>query len=195
MLPHEDLRQSTMSRNQNRTDVKVMTELYELVGLFPDVITEGFSALKSSQSVSANLQIETFGISDPFFSSSSFNATQGEYTVPTSGIYQMQATLNYNTAAAITATLGADINPALEIRRTSTPAATLAAGQFPIVNLNLDLGLVQLTIRAVLGSGSTTAYGLMNLDMGDVLQLYYNADGMTVPLTLINIGWSIYRIA
>lgn len=172
-----------------------MNELYEIVGLFPNVTTEGFSAVKSSLAVSTNSQITAFNASDPFFSSSNFNATTGYYTVPTAGIYQMQANLNYNTNAAISATLSADINPALEIRRTSTPAATLAAGQFPIVNLNLDLGLVQLTIRAVLGGGSATATGLMNLDAGDVLQLYYNADGMTVALTLINVQWLIYRVA
>ena len=172
-----------------------MTELYEIIGLFPNATSEGFSASKSSLAVSANAQITGFTISNPSFGSSSFNATTGNYTVPETGIYQMQAIVNYNTNAAITATLSADVNPTIDIRRTSAPAATLTTAQLPIVNLNLNLGLVTLTIRAVLGGGSIAVSGLMNLSKGDILGLYYNADGMTVALTLIDMKWLIYRIS
>jgi len=71
----------------------------------------------------------------------------------------------------------------------------LIIGQLPIVNLNLNLGLVTLTIRAVLGGGSINLSGLINLNDGDILGLYYNADGMTVALTLIDMEWFIYRIS
>ncbi|MDF2654123.1 MAG: hypothetical protein K0R19_597 [Bacillota bacterium] len=184
-----------MSGNRIETDVNFMTELYEIIGLFPNATSEGFSASKSSLAVSANAQITGFSVSNPYFSSSSFNSATGNYTVPETGIYQIQAIINYNTNAAITATLGADVNPTIEIRRTSAPAATLIIGQLPIVNLNLNLGLVTLTIRAVLGGGSINLSGLINLNDGDILGLYYNADGMTVALTLIDMEWFIYRIS
>lgn len=172
-----------------------MIELYDLAGLFPGVTAEGFSAYKSSLSVSANAQITTWSVTSPNFSSTNFNSTTGNYTAPVSGLYVMQANVNYSTNAAITTTLDADITPSFDIRRTSVPTGNLTTSLLPIVNLNLDLTLVTLTIRAVLGSAAVTVSGLFNLTAGDVVGLFYNADGMTIGLTLSDIEWFIFRIS
>ena len=177
------------------TDVNNMIDLYELAGLLLPVTTEGFSAyIPGSISVSDSTQIGNWSVDSPYFSSSNFQTDTGDYLVPVSGVYAVQATVNFSTNA-ITTTLGPDINPSFDIRRTSSTPGNLTSGLLPIVNLDLNLALGSLVIRAVLGNGSVSVSGLVSLSAGDYVGLFYNAGGMTVNLNLSNIVWSIYCIS
>ncbi|MPN29790.1 hypothetical protein SDC9_177243 [bioreactor metagenome] len=60
----------------------------------------------------------------------------------------------------------------------------------------MNIALV-LTLRAILGSGTVTLAGEVRLNAGDVIGLFYVADGLTVPLDLgggSGIVWSVYRL-
>lgn len=161
----------------------------------PTVTTEGFSAFLSTLSVSASSQLTGWSVAAPFFGSASFNAAAGNYTVPTTGRYIIQATINYSTTAAISLSLGAGVNPAFVVQRTSPSTTALVSGLFPILNVSVTL----LTLRSILGSGTVTLAGEVQLNAGDVVGLYYVANGLTISLTLGGssggIIWSINQIA
>ena len=127
--------------------------------------------------------------------SPAFNPTTGIFTVPTTGRYSFEATINYSTAAAISVTLGAGINPSFAIRQNAT--TNLISGLFPVLNVNVALVL---TLRAVLGNGTITLAGEVDLNAGDTIDLFYEANGLTISLTLggANSGgivWSCHRIS
>ncbi|MGA3603226.1 hypothetical protein [Lysinibacillus agricola] len=118
----------------------------------------------------------------------------GIFTVPTTGRYAFEATINYSTTAAISVGLGASINPSFAIRQNT--ATNLISGLFPVLNVAVTL----LTLRAILGNGTVTLAGEVNLNAGDTIDLFYNANGLTVGLTLggANSGgivWSCHRIS
>jgi len=171
--------------------VTVMTQLYELVGFVPNVEQEGLSGLLPSFSASADAQLIGWAASSPYFSSANLNAGTGNYTVPVSGVYSVEATVNYTTDLVIDGPIGSDINPAFVVRRTSPTLVDLLSGYLPLINVNISL----LTLRAVLGGGTITLSGTVQLAEGDVIGLYYNADGMTIALTFSNVVWSVYRIS
>lgn len=63
----------------------------------------------------------------------------------------------------------------------------------------LNLNLILLTVRAVLGNGLVTLAGEVELTAGDVIGLFYNADGLAISLNLGGpdtggIVWSVHRI-
>jgi hypothetical protein len=168
-----------------------MIELFKITGLCPNILTEGFSAFLSSVSTSSSTYLSSWTVSSPHFSSTNFNASTGLYTVPVTGIYFIEAEANYITNAAITISLDAGVNPAFVIRRTSPTTDDLISSYLPLINVNI----VALSLRAVLGGAAVGLTGGLSLTAGDVLRFYYNADGMTVSLTLQNIFWSVYRLA
>src|SRR5690606_16011023 len=133
----------------------------------------------------------------PYFTSGEFDITTGTFTVPETGRYAFMATINYSTTAAISVTLGAGITPSFVIRRTTPlPATDLISGLFPILNVDLPLGV--LSLRAILGSGTVTLAGEVELTVGDTIGLFYEADGLTIGLDLggaaTPIVWSAQRI-
>jgi hypothetical protein len=144
--------------------------------------------------LSASAQITGWTVTSPYFDSGNFNEAGGIYTVPTAGRYSIQATINYATTAAIGVSLGPGINPAFVIRRTTPTTTDLITGLFPILNTSLAL----LTLRAVLGSGTVTIAGDVELNTGDTIVLFYNASGLTIPIDIgggsQGIIWSIHRI-
>ncbi|SHH59803.1 hypothetical protein SAMN02745823_00422 [Sporobacter termitidis DSM 10068] len=157
---------------------------------------EGFSAFISSVSTSASTQLTGWTVTPPYFDSAGFNEAAGNYTVPTTGIYSVQATINYSTNSAISISLGSGVNPAFVVRRTSPTLTNLIGGLFPL----LDVSVALLTLRTILSNGTVTLAGEISLTAGDVVGLFYNADGLTVPLTLggseaAGIVWSMNRIA
>ncbi|PEF60326.1 protoporphyrinogen oxidase, partial [Bacillus cereus] len=161
------------------------------------VVAEGFSAFLLSAPVSSSTQLGGWSVSDPYYSDPSFNAVSGNFTVPTTGKYTFNATINYSTNAAITVALGATVDPAFIIRRTSPTNTDLLNGLFPILNTNIAL---LLTVRTILGDGTVTLTGDVHLNAGDVIGLFYEADGLTVPLNLggnndNGIVWSCHRIS
>ena len=158
-------------------------------------MSEGFSAfIPSLSSISASTQLTGWTVASPYFSSASFNASSGVYTVPATGRYSVQATINYSTTAAITVSLGASINPTFIVQRINT-STNLIAGLFPIMNFNVTI----LTLRAILGSGTVTLAGEVTLNIGDTIGLFYNAGGLTISLNLggstaPGIVWSMTRL-
>lgn len=160
------------------------------------VASEGFSATTSALNVSAGRQLTGWSTAAPYFNSGNFNATTGNYTVPETGVYSIQATINYTTAAAISVVLGAGINPSFVVRRSSPTVTALITGLFPVLNVSIAL---LLTLRTILGNGTVTLAGEVQLNAGDVVGLYYVDNGLTVNLNLGGAGsgivWSINRIS
>lgn len=162
----------------------------------PNITNEGFSAYLPTFLVSANSQLTGWNITSPYFNSGNFNPTTGNYTVPETGRYSIQATINYSTTAAISISLGSDINPAFVVQRTSPTATNLIAGLLPLLNVNVALIL---TLRTILGNGTITLSGEVNLNSGDIIGLYYIANGLTINLNLGGASsgtvWSVNRIS
>ena len=81
------------------------------------------------------------------------------------------------------------------IRRIAPTTTDLISGLFPILNVNVAL---LLTLRAVLGNGTVTLAGEVELTAGDTVGLFYEADGLTIGLDLGGTGngivWSAQRI-
>lgn len=136
-----------------------------------------------------------WGTSAPYFGGANFNPTTGNYTVPTTGRYSIKATINYSTAGAITLSIGAGVDPVFNVRRTSPTTTNLLSGLLPILNVSVTL----LTLRAILGSAAVTLAGDVTLNAGDVIGLFYDADGLALTLNLgagtsSGIVWSIHQI-
>ena len=161
----------------------------------PTYTSEGFSAFLSSVNVSASSQLTGWTVSTPYFNSGNFNPAMGNYTVPATGRYIIEATINYATTAVITIALGAGINPAFVVQRSSPTVTSLITGLFPVLNVNIALVL---SLRTILGSGTVTLVGEVQLNAGDIIGLYYVANGLTVGLNLGGSGsgivWSINQI-
>ncbi|PXX56756.1 collagen triple helix repeat protein [Hungatella effluvii] len=161
----------------------------------PTVTSEGFSAFLSTASVSASSQLTGWSVAAPYFNGGNFNPATGNYTVPATGRYIIEATINYATTAVITIALGAGINPAFVVQRSSPTVTSLITGLFPILNVNIALIL---SLRTILGSGTVTLAGEVQLNAGDIIGLYYVANGLTIGLNLGGSGsgivWSVNQI-
>ena len=110
------------------------------------------------------------------------------------GRYVFEATINYSTNATLSLSLGSGVNPSFAIRANAT--TNLISGLFPVLDVNIAL---LLTLRAILGNGTVTLVGAVELAQGTLVDLYYNANGLTVGLNLggVNSGgivWSCHRI-
>lgn len=71
----------------------------------------------------------------------------------------------------------------------------LISGLFPILNVSITL----LTLRAILGNGSVTLVGDVQLNQGDVIGVYYIADGLTIDIAIGGAAdnatvWSVHRL-
>ena len=152
-------------------------------------------ATHPAQAVTASAQLTNWSVVNPNYNTGNFNAATGQYTVPESGVYSIQATINYTTTAAVTVSLGAGVNPAFVIRRTAPTATDLITGLFPVLNVNL----IALSLRTVLGNGTVTLTGEAELSAGDVIGLFYVANGLTIGINLggdaSSIRWSISRLS
>ncbi|GBF78408.1 hypothetical protein PA598K_07048 [Paenibacillus sp. 598K] len=160
----------------------------------PNVAADGFSGL-TSLTTSASTQLTGFSVASPYFNNGTFNPATGNFTIPTTGRYSIKATINYATTAALGISLGAGVNPTFVVRRTTAPVTNLITGLFPILNVSIVLVL---TLRAVLGSGTVTLAGDVQLNAGDVIGLFYEANGLTLSLniggTTPGVVWSMHRI-
>lgn len=165
--------------------------MLKLLQLASGALQEGFSASLLSLSTSTSVQLTGWSVASPYFGSANFNAATGNYTVPVTGLYSIEATVSYITNTAITASLTSNINPFFVVRRTSPAALNLIIGLLPVLDINVSL----LTLRAILGNGAVTLSGEILLTAGDVINLYYNSNAMTVALTMQNVVWSVYRVA
>jgi hypothetical protein len=161
------------------------------------VADEGFSAFLSTLVTATDTQLTGWSMADPYYANPAFDPTTGNFTVPATGRYSLQATINYTTDAVVTASLGAGIDPAFVIRRTSPSATDLVNGLLPLLDVNVALVL---DLRAVLGNGTVTLAVEVELTIGDIIGLFYVADGLSIDM---NIGgptgkgvvWSVHRLA
>jgi hypothetical protein len=146
--------------------------------------------------VPATTTIDGWSVADPYYGNASFNPATGLFTVPQTGRYAIKATINFNTAATITAGLGAGVNPAFTMRRLAPVVTDLIAGNFPIFNTNVALVL---TLKTILGVGCITLAGDVNLSANDVIALVYLSNGLAINLVLggilpPGIVWSIHSL-
>jgi hypothetical protein len=135
-------------------------------------------------------------VTSPYYDAVSFDEVTGNFTVPLTGRYAIKATINYSTAASITTSLGAGINPTFVLRRTAPTTTDLITGNFPILDVDV---IAVLTLRTILGDGTVTLAGDVELSAGDILGLFYEDDGLTVSLDLGGAGsqgivWSIHSL-
>lgn len=160
----------------------------------PAFAEEGFSAIANNIVVNTSGQITSWVSVPPYIASPDFDPLTGVYTVPSTGRYHISAVISYQTTASIGISLGNDINPSFVIRNITTNTNMLA-GLFPILNTSL----VILTARVILGSGTITIVGDVELNAGDQIGLFYENSGLTIDLNLggltIPIIWSMHRIA
>ncbi len=162
----------------------------------PSVTGEGFSAYLSTISVSASTQLSGWSVAPPYFNSGNFNTATGNYQVPVTGTYIINATINYSTSVAVNLSLGSGVNPSFTVRRTSPTVTNLVTGLFPLLNTNIALVL---TVRTILGNGTITLSGLVRLNQGDIIGLFYVSDGLNLNLNLggsaSGIVWSMNQIS
>ncbi|BAH46766.1 hypothetical protein BBR47_57890 [Brevibacillus brevis NBRC 100599] len=161
----------------------------------PAFTTENFSAFLSTETLGESSQLVNWSTAGPYYGSPSFNPLTGTYTVPATGTYAIKATINYETSEAITVSLGPEITPAIEVQRITPTATNLIIGDFPVLNVNIALVLI---LRTILGAGTVTLAGDVQLNAGDTLGLFYVANGLTINLNLGGGGegivWSIHRL-
>lgn len=136
----------------------------------------GFSATAGNLTVTSSSQISAF--STLYSEGGGFEPVSGNYIVPASGIYRVSAVVNYATAAALSASLGAGVDPRIALMVNGVETLT---GLFPILNVNVALVL---TLRTILGNGAVVISGDIPLEAGDVLGLEYLSDGLTVNINL-----------
>jgi hypothetical protein len=82
------------------------------------------------------------------------------------------------------------VDPAFVVRRVSPVATDLASGQIPILNVNVPLVL---TLRTAVDNASVAFAEVVQLNAGDVIGLFYDADGFTSALTITG-EWSMARV-
>ncbi|TQR34895.1 hypothetical protein [Brevibacillus brevis] len=161
----------------------------------PAFTTENFSAFLSTVTLGESSQLVNWSTASPYYGSPSFNPLTGTYTVPATGTYAIKATINYETSEAITVSLGPEITPAIEVQRITPTATNLIIGDFPVLNVNIALVLI---LRTILGAGTVTLAGDVQLNAGDTVGLFYVANGLTINLNLGGGGegivWSIHRL-
>ncbi|MGK5509973.1 collagen-like triple helix repeat-containing protein [Brevibacillus formosus] len=161
----------------------------------PAFIAENFSGFLSSVTLNESAQLVNWSTASPYYGSPSFDPLTGTYTVPETGTYAIKATISYETAAAITVNLDPEITPAFEVQRITPTATSLILGDFPVLNVNIELVI---TLRTILGAGTITLAGDVQLNAGDTLGLFYVANGLTTDLNLGGGGegivWSIHRL-
>ncbi|WP_404452020.1 hypothetical protein LG329_16965 [Virgibacillus necropolis] len=161
----------------------------------PVVADVGFSASRAATTLSADQQLDNWTVTDPYYTGTGFDPITGTYTVPSSGRYAIKTVISYTTTAALTAAIGEGIDPSFVVRNLSS-GTDLISGLFPVLNVDI-LALLQL--RVILGNGTVTLVGDVELNAGDQVGLLYLSDGLTIDL---NIGgtdpsgtvWSIHKI-
>ncbi|MDR0225478.1 MAG: hypothetical protein LBI66_03570 [Burkholderiaceae bacterium] len=151
---------------------------------------QGFSAtVAGSDLFSASAPLGGWSAGTPFDASPNFNAITGTFTVPQNGVYRISGAIQFALSNAVNISLGAGVNPAVEMRRNGNAALTLA--RLPILNVNIALVL---TLRAPLASATVPLDAEVRLDAGDTVSLYYNASGFSQNLAFTGSTWAIRLI-
>lgn len=87
------------------------------------------------------------------------------------------------------------VYPYFEVRRSEPTSKVLVSSLLPVLNLNVTL----LNIRAVLGNAAVVLEGEAELAAGDIIGIYYAANGLTLTLNIglgavSGVVWVVQRL-
>lgn len=162
-----------------------MLQLYRIV--IPNVMQQGFSAFKTGVSANSNYTFVNWNTDSPYYGSPDFSTSSGLYTVPDTGNYSIEATINYS-AGTLNAQTGDDQNPYFSVESGST---IILKGFLPILDVSI---FTLISLRALLGTGQVTLAGEASLTKGSTLGLNYRPGGLTITINFNSVVWSVYRI-
>jgi hypothetical protein len=108
--------------------------------------------------------------------------------VPATGTYRLAASCNVGLTAAQNFSLGAGVDPSLDLQ---VDSATLATSRVGIINVNMPLVL---TLRSVV-EGPVALDTVVDLTAGDVVTLAYVPDGLAFNVALRNCQFSATPLA
>ncbi|QRQ99431.1 hypothetical protein [Dyadobacter sandarakinus] len=151
----------------------------------------GFSAVgtTSSQSTAGAINASWF---IRYINQGSLDVSTSTYTVPQNGLYKVSAKLNYVQPTASTVSLGAGVDPNIQVR---VNGSEVGRSLFPIYNVNIALVL---TLRTMVNTGTLVFDDVLSLNQNDQLGLYYDNDGYTAAIELGSssngITWTVMRI-
>ncbi|WP_340398407.1 stalk domain-containing protein [Paenibacillus sp. FSL H8-0079] len=151
--------------------------------------SEGFSVTGTTYSINSNTLFSNWNETSPYYGSPTFNPGTGIFTAPDTGRYTIHATVNYKIDAPINVSIGRDIDPVFTVKKNGN--IDLIKGYMPFLDVNIALVL---TMRTVLGSATVTLTGDVELQAGDQVGLYYEADGLSIGFST-DIVWSIHRLS
>ncbi|WP_340013075.1 stalk domain-containing protein [Paenibacillus sp. FSL K6-1318] len=151
--------------------------------------SEGFSVTGTTYSINSSKLFSNWSEASPYYGSPTFNPATGIFTAPDTGRYAIHATVNYKIDAAISVSIGRDIDPVFTVKKNDN--IDLIKGYMPFFDVNIPLIL---TMRTVLGSATVTLTGDVELQAGDQVGLYYEADGLSIGFST-DIVWSIHRLS
>jgi hypothetical protein len=151
--------------------------------------SEGFSVTGTTYSIASSTLFTNWSEASPYYASPAFNPATGIFTAPATGKYAIHATVNYKTNVPVSISLGSGIDPFFTVKKNGS--TDLIKGYMPILDVNMALIL---TIRTVLSSATVTLSGDVELQAGDEVGLYYEADGLTLGFST-DIVWSIHRLS
>ncbi|WP_438348403.1 stalk domain-containing protein [Paenibacillus sp. FA6] len=150
--------------------------------------SEGFSVSRTTYSIASSTLFTNWSEASPYYASPTFNPATGIFTVPATGKYAIHATVNYKTNTAVSTSLGRGVDPVFTVKKNGN--TDLIKGYMPILDVNVALVL---TIRTVLSSATVTLSGDVELQAGDQVGLYYEANGLTLGFSTDTV-WSIHRL-
>lgn len=156
----------------------------------------GFSATLNSVTTNTTTQLTGWSVTNPSYTTSGFNPTTGNFTVPATGTYAIETTINYNLAAATSASVGSVVNPYFEVRKVAPVTSSLISGYLPMLNVNVVLVL---TLKTVLDRGAVTLSRNVILNEGDVIGLFYLSSGFTPSINIgggltPGVSWAIRKL-
>lgn len=151
--------------------------------------SEGFSVTSTTYSINSSTLFSNWSEASPYYGSPTFNPSTGIFTAPDSGRYAIHATVNYKIDTPINVSIGRGIDPVFTVKKNDN--IDLINGYMPFLDVNIPLVL---TMRTVLGSATVTLTGDVELEAGDQVGLYYEADGLSIGFST-DIVWSIHRLS
>lgn len=156
----------------------------------------GFSATLNSVTTNANTQLSGWSVTNPSYNAPGFNPTTGNFTVPETGTYAIETTINYNLTVTTSVSAGPGVNPYFEVRKVAPVTSSLISGYLPMLNVNVVLVL---TLKAVLDRGVVTLSRNVILNAGDVIGLFYLNSGFTPSVNIgggltPGVSWAIRKL-
>lgn len=153
------------------------------------VTSEGFSASGATTQILSSTLFKDWNVDSPYYANSSFDLATGIFTAPATGKYAVHATVNYKTNSSVSVSIGRGIDPVFLVKKNGN--TDLIKGYMPILDVNIALIL---TLRTVLSSATVTLTGDVELQEGDKVELYYEADGLILDFNT-DIVWSIHQLS